>query len=104
MIQRPLARCFLRQARGTKRLLLFPPSATADLYAYPPNHPLHRRSRVDLYGEPARREARFPRFSRAEASAQEVLLEEGDCVLFPPLWAHHIETVSLSFSVGCRYV
>ena len=76
MIQRPLSRCFLRQARGTKRLLLFPPSATADLYAYPPNHPLHRRSRVDLYAPRAVTAARFPRFaSRALPTALDATLE-----------------------------
>ena len=106
MIQRPLARCFLRQARGTKRLLLFPPSATADLYAYPPNHPLHRRSRVDLYAPRAVTAARFPRFvSRALPTALDATLEEGDVLFLPPGWWHHIETCStLSFSIGCRYV
>ena len=51
----------LSQARGTKRLLLFPPSATAALYPYPPDHPLHRRSRVDLYAPPERIAARSPK-------------------------------------------
>lgn len=97
---------FLAQARGTKRLVLFPPSATAALYPYPPDHPLHRRSRVDLYAPPARTAARFPRFA-AEAlpSALEATLEEGDVIFLPPGWWHHIETCSaLSFSIGCRYV
>ena len=90
--------------RGRKRVIFFPPEAAEGLYLYPADHPLHRRARVDLYAESGRRALRFPRFALAEAMATEVVLEEGDCVLFPALWSHHVETLSLSFSIGCRYV
>ena len=42
---------FLAQMRGTKRVTFFPPDALAGLYAYPADHPLHRRARVDLYAD-----------------------------------------------------
>ena len=97
---------FLAQMRGTKRVTFFPPSAIDGLYPYPVDHPLFRRARVDLYQDPAERGVRFPAFgAHAEADAQVVELREGDVVLFPRYWWHHIETVSeLSCSIGCRYV
>ena len=76
------------------------------LYPYPADHPLHRRSRLSLYAEPTERDEDFPRFaSEAADVAQVVDLNEGDVVVFPEHWWHHVETTSaLSFSVGCRYV
>ena len=100
------AASFLAQARGAKRVLLFPPRSLPGLYPYPVDHPLHRRARVDLYAPRALRAARFPRFeAEAEPLAREVLLEEGDVLFLPPWWWHHVETTSdVSFSVGARYV
>jgi ribosomal protein L16 Arg81 hydroxylase len=96
---------FLCQLRGRKRTILFPPQASLALYPYPIGHPLYRRSRVDLYEEHAQRDRWFPRFGAGVALAREVWLEEGDVLLIPPLWWHHVETVSsLSVSVGARYV
>ena len=76
------------------------------MHTYPPNHPLHRRSRVDLYAPPEERDEDFPRFAREAAhAAQAVELREGDVVLFPKHWWHHVSTeTALSVSVGCRYV
>ena len=97
---------FLAQMRGEKRIVFFPPSALNGLYPFPVDHPMHRRSRVPLNGCAEARDETFPQFAEhAEPYAQEVLLREGDCVLFPKHWMHHVETVSpLSCSVGCRYV
>ena len=88
------------------QITFFPPSSIDGLYPYPVDHPLFRRARVDLYQEADERDARFPAFgARAEKDAQVVELGEGDVVLFPRYWWHHVETVSeLSCSVGCRYV
>ena len=97
---------FLAQMRGEKRIVFFPPSALAGLYPFPVDHPMHRRSRVPLNGCADARDETFPLFAtHAEPYAQEVELREGDCVLFPQHWMHHVETTSpLSCSVGCRYV
>jgi hypoxia-inducible factor 1-alpha inhibitor (HIF hydroxylase) len=100
------AHSFLAQMRGSKRIVFFPPSALPALAAYPADHPLHRRSRVNLYAPDDERDEDFPRFA-AEAApvSQTVHLGEGDVVIFPEHWFHHIETTSaLSVSVGCRYV
>ena len=100
------AHSFLAQMRGTKRLVFFAPRALHGLYPYPADHPLHRRSRVDLYAAAAERDEDFPRFAQeAAAEAQEIELREGDVALFPRHWWHHVVTESaLSVSVGCRYV
>jgi hypothetical protein len=99
---------FLCQLRGSKRVVLFPPSALDRLYPYPQGHPLFRRSRVDLYELSPRRARWFPAFEEGGAGpalARQVVLEEGDVLLLPPLWWHHVETTSpLSVSVGARYV
>jgi len=99
------AASFLAQIHGRKRLLFFPPAAISDLYPYPTDHPLARRSRVDLYADAEARARRFPRFAAAAAACQEVVLDAGDCVLFPPFWFHHVETLDPgpSWSLGCRY-
>ena len=97
---------FLAQMRGEKRIVFFPPRALPGLYAFPVDHPMHRRSRVSLHGCADARDETFPLFSElAEPHAQEIVLREGDCVVFPKHWWHQIETTSpLSCSVGCRYV
>lgn len=99
------AHSFLAQMRGTKRLTFFPPDALPGLYAYPTDHPLHRRARVDLYAPPDERDEDFPLFAPVAAPrAQAIELGEGDVILFPKHWWHHVETTShLSVSVGCRY-
>ena len=101
-----MAGSFLAQMRGSKRLVFFPPHAMEGLYPYPVDHPLHRRARVSLYAPPAERAEDFPRFGDvAEGEGQVLDLNEGDVVVFPPFWFHHVETTSaLSCSVGCRYV
>ena len=101
-----LAHSFLAQVRGSKRITFLPPAALDGLYAYPRDHPLFRRARVDLCDEPARRAERFPQFAEgAEGEAEVVTLHEGDVVFFPSRWWHQIDTTSaLSCSVGCRYV
>ena len=48
----------LLQISGTKRFTLFPPDAIGGLYPYPIDHPLHRRSRVDLSFPPESTEER----------------------------------------------
>ena len=97
---------FLAQVRGAKRIVFFPPAALEGLYPYPTDHPLHRRSRVDLCASIGSQGGRFPRFAtHAAPLASDVTLEEGDAILFPAGWFHEVHTESaLSVSVGCRYI
>ena len=92
-----------RSTAGSAPLL--PARRNHDLYLYPTDHPLARRSRVDLYAVAEARARRAPRVAAAAAACQEVVLEAGDCVLFPPFWFHHVETLDPgpSWSLGCRY-
>lgn len=100
-----LAHSFLAQVCGSKRFTFFPPSALDGLYPYPRDHPLFRRSRVELSEPPSRRAERFPRFAEVAAEAEVLELNEGDVVFFPARWWHQVDTTSaLSCSVGCRYV
>jgi hypothetical protein len=78
---------FLVQAVGCKRMLLFAPDQLHRLYCYPDTHLLRRRSRVNLAAPDL---ARFPLFGGV--GALEVVLQPGDVLAFPRLWAHHTES------------
>lgn len=97
----------LVQRSGSKRMIFFPPSCLEHMGIYPLGHPLHRRARVCL----TRREtAIFECFwEKCASQAAEVILREGDAVVFPPFWAHYTESRSkdrseLSISHTMRYL
>eukprot|EP00239_Pterosperma_sp_CCMP1384_P011295 CAMPEP_0197863404 /NCGR_PEP_ID=MMETSP1438-20131217/40836_1 /TAXON_ID=1461541 /ORGANISM="Pterosperma sp., Strain CCMP1384" /LENGTH=729 /DNA_ID=CAMNT_0043481283 /DNA_START=377 /DNA_END=2562 /DNA_ORIENTATION=- len=73
---------FLIQIRGSKRLLFYPPSATPGLYPYPDEHPLRRRSKVDIEAPDL---TQFPLFKDVP-DPLEVVLNPGDVLYFPPYW------------------
>ncbi len=83
----------LAQVVGAKAVRLFPPEQTPCLY--PHRGLMHNNSRVDPKAPDL---ARFPRF--AEAAPLHCVLEEGEVLYIPPLWWHHIESLSVSFSVS----
>ncbi|TFJ80702.1 hypothetical protein NSK_007879 [Nannochloropsis salina CCMP1776] len=83
----------LAQVVGSKAVRLFAPSESA--FLYPCQGLLRNNSRVD----PLRPDlARFPLFARARS--QTCVLEEGEMLYIPPLWWHHIQALSPSFSVS----
>lgn len=75
---------------GTKRMILFPPSALELMRVYPKDHPLHRRAMVDLYRPQATMFREF--WQHVCHLGQEVTLKPGDVLMFPPFWAHHTES------------
>lgn len=96
----------LVQVAGRKRMIFFPPSALKWMGVYPAGHPLQRRAAVDL-GRPEARMFRmfWENFARL---AEEVVLEAGDLVVFPPGWSHYTESVAeeggLSVSHTLRFL
>jgi ribosomal protein L16 Arg81 hydroxylase len=54
---------------------------------------------VDLTDPDA--ETRFPQF--AAVAALDATLRAGDVLYFPPRWAHHVDSLTLSLSVTCRF-
>ena len=115
----------LAQAHGSKRMLLYPPSALARAALYPDWHPLRRRSalRLDAEGASEADAARARWAGEAEGSAStsdettetetfatppgawEAVLGPGDVLVFPPRWAHYTESLGprVSASVTRRF-
>lgn len=75
----------LCQVVGSKRVVLFPPSAYNDLYMSGSSSAVINLDAPDL--------VRYPRFIEACKSAQEVILRPGDMLFFPAMWFHHITTL-----------
>lgn len=78
---------------GRRRFTLFPPEQIANLYIGPIGHaptgtPI---SLVDL-GQPDL--VRYPRFAQALAHSRQALLGPGDALYIPPLWWHHVVSLS----------
>lgn len=89
----------LIQLHGEKRVLLFPPSVSGDLY-------LEGSSSVvrDVDDHDAKA---FPRFHRARSAALEVVLQPGDVLYIPALWAHHVTALhgpSIAVNVFYRHL
>ena len=80
---------FYTQLYGKKRFTLFRPSQWSRLYPYPFLHPSHAQCQVNLSDPDL---SRFPLVTRA--NAVEVVLEPGDVLYMPPLWFHHVESIS----------
>ncbi|CDF33541.1 unnamed protein product [Chondrus crispus] len=97
----------LLQRSGMKRMLFFPPACLEHMGIYPLGHPLHRRARVNLARPNS---SMFKDFWKSCAHrATEVVLEEGDLVVFPPFWSHYTESLTsnrceLSISHTLRFV
>lgn len=88
------AKSALLQRAGRKRLIFLPPSAIPDLGIYPLGHPLHRRARVSLSREDSKLFKGF--WQTWGRRAQEVVVEPGDLLLFPPMWSHYTESLTCS--------
>jgi tRNA wybutosine-synthesizing protein 4 len=84
----------LCQIRGTKRLLIFPPSDVRH-FKFPPGA---SSSNVDIFGS-----LDDPQF--ADTHPHEVILHPGDVLFLPPLWLHSAsptEGVSVGVNVFFR--
>lgn len=87
---------FYAQLYGTKKFTLFKPSNWPGLYPYPFLHPSHAQAQVNVsdFSETVN----FPLVAKVQAV--EVTLEPGDLLYMPPLWFHHVESMSVSISVN----
>ena len=92
----------LIQLHGEKRVLLFPPRVSAGLYLEGSSSPVvgwevdghdGADDRTDDGTETGakKRKTAFPAYRAARREAREVLLQPGDVLFIPALWAHHTE-------------
>jgi len=92
---------------GTKRMVFLPPSLLRYTRPYPEGHPLQRRCMLDITRSHAAISisrsistsismfSEFWEYSQKQPGLlQEVLVEAGDVVVFPPLWAHYTESLA----------
>lgn len=89
----------LIQLHGEKRVLLFPPSVAGDLYL--------EGSSSTVRDVNAHDHTAFPRFARARRAALEVILQPGDVLFIPALWAHHVTALhgpSIALNVFYRHL
>ena len=84
----------LIQLSGTKRVVLFPPKHAGDLYLK------ESSSMVSDIDDSETNDTEYPRFHNALENAQEVILQPGDCLFIPALWAHRCESGSGAPSVA----
>jgi len=84
----------LIQLNGTKRVVLFPPKHSGDLYLKDSS------SMVSDIDDSKTNDEEYPRFRHALENAQEIILQPGDCLFIPALWAHRCESGSAAPSVA----
>lgn len=85
----------LMQLNGSKRLVLFPPEQTQNLYPFPHGEGIPPWfSQVDT-GQPDF--CRFPRYREALGHAVEVLLAEGELIFIPSTWWHEVTALGNSY-------
>lgn len=87
---------FYAQLYGRKKFTLFRPTNWPGLYPYPFLHPSHAQAQINI-SERADT-VRYPLIGSVEAV--EVVLEPGDLLYMPPLWFHHVESMTVSISVN----
>jgi hypothetical protein len=92
----------LVQLAGTKRILLFPPTAAGGLYLSGSSSTLPMRALWAAPGseEAAALHAAHPRYAAARAAATEITLSPGEALFIPALWAHAVRCDDFSAAVN----
>eukprot|EP01126_Amoeba_proteus_P060626 TRINITY_DN8041_c0_g1_i1.p1 TRINITY_DN8041_c0_g1~~TRINITY_DN8041_c0_g1_i1.p1 ORF type:complete len:173 (+),score=31.23 TRINITY_DN8041_c0_g1_i1:562-1080(+) len=93
---------FLCQLKGSKKLTLFKPKDTNNIYQVSPETGCSHTSRlcVEALFDPPRREQELRKFPKASrVKPRYCFLQEGDCIYIPPGWWHHVEHITNSISV-----
>lgn len=84
----------LTQVVGQKRIFLFSPKDSE--YLYPHEHVLlHNTSRIDPQQPDLQK---YPKYK--DAKVHYCVLKAGQMLYIPPKWWHHVESLSISFSVS----
>lgn len=84
----------LIQLHGSKKVVLFPPSQTANLYPYPVSVHLYRGLKLrcwfsQVYPDAPDFEA-FPRLKEALCDKYEIVLNQGEALYIPAGWWHEV--------------
>jgi tRNA wybutosine-synthesizing protein 3 len=92
----------LVQLAGTKRILLFLPTAAGGLYLSGSSSTLPTRALWAAPGseEAAALHAAHPRYAAARAAATEITLSPGEALFIPALWAHAVRCDDFSAAVN----
>ena len=91
------------QVRGEKRVLLFSPEQTADLYPFLRTASGRKFSQFSQVNAESPDLERFPRF--VNARGQEAVLAEGDMLFIPAFWFHtftHLGRVNINVNLWWR--
>jgi tRNA wybutosine-synthesizing protein 5 len=80
---------------GRKRVVLFPPEQSANLYL-----PLAPNSSSSPVLDIDHLDPRYPRFADAHKEGIEVILEPGDILFIPAFWFHNVRSLSYAVSVN----
>jgi hypothetical protein len=92
----------LAQLTGRKRVILFPPNETSNLYC-DPLFSWSRRPPSKLPTDCLRTDKHlFPKF-RNVRRYYETVIDPGDVLYIPPLWWHEVESLDNSISIPLRY-
>ncbi len=94
----------LAQVQGRKKLIIFPPEHTSNLYPFPSFSSQSHASRINVQAiysdDPELREAERRRFPKAlNAERYECVLEKGEILYMPPGWWHDVESLDDAISV-----
>lgn len=91
---------FFVQISGEKRVLIFPPDAWEILYPYPVLHPGGLSAQVDLNAPYEAQHKLFEGYTKGRILAYEAILKPGDVLYIPPMWFHHVTSLSESVSLS----
>lgn len=92
---------FICMAEGKKRVVMFAPELTPNLYVAPFDRLIeHAQVSMMRLLEPDLQ--RYPLYRKAFPEARVVILEPGEVLLVPPFWWHHVDSIGFNVMVNNR--